>query len=113
MSNMTWHGHAAHFIGAAQCRFHLATSVGDVVVSTVGDWYPKSSPTAPEMIGWQRYFETMVFRIGAERHLCGCPVIIDPDALETRGYNTALEAEAGHLAMVTRYAGATSSLTTS
>lgn len=42
MSEWVWHGHAAHFIGGARCRFHLATTVagGRFIVSTVGDYYP-------------------------------------------------------------------------
>lgn len=35
--------HAAHFIAASKCRFHLATYVGDYIVSTVGEYWPERS----------------------------------------------------------------------
>lgn len=36
-----WFGHAAHFICGRWCRFHLATQVGDYLVSTVGEYWPE------------------------------------------------------------------------
>jgi hypothetical protein len=33
--------HPAHFICAHDCRFHLATKVGDYIVSTVGEYWPE------------------------------------------------------------------------
>jgi len=37
-----WMGHPAHFICARDCRFHLATYVGNYIVSTVGElWQDK------------------------------------------------------------------------
>lgn len=35
-----WFGHAAHFICAEWCRFHMATQVGNYIVSTVGEYWP-------------------------------------------------------------------------
>jgi hypothetical protein len=35
-----WYGHAAHFICGRWCRFHLATTVGGYLVSTVGEYVP-------------------------------------------------------------------------
>ena len=55
--------HAAHFRGAEQCRFHLATFVGDengsgFIVSSVGDWFPDSRRRE---IGFRRFYETFIF----------------------------------------------------
>lgn len=36
-----WFGHAAHFICGRWCRFHLATKVGDYLISTVGEYWPE------------------------------------------------------------------------
>ena len=39
-SKWVWFGNAAHFIGGRSCRFHMATQVGDYLVSTVGQlWF--------------------------------------------------------------------------
>ena len=35
-----WYGHAAHFICGRWCRFHLATTVGKFLISTVGEYVP-------------------------------------------------------------------------
>lgn len=35
-----WFGCAGHLIVGAWCRFHLATKVGDYLVSTVGEYWP-------------------------------------------------------------------------
>lgn len=40
MSRRVYYGHAAHFICAKDCRFHLATKVGKYLVSTVGELWP-------------------------------------------------------------------------
>lgn len=41
---LQWFGHAAHFIGGSHCRFHLATQVGNYLVSTVGElWWERGS----------------------------------------------------------------------
>src|SRR5919106_127620 len=41
MTELKWFGHAAHFICGRWCRFHLATQVGDYLVSTVGEYWPE------------------------------------------------------------------------
>lgn len=38
MNDWIWMPHAGHLIVGSDCRFHLFTKVGDVVVSTVGEW---------------------------------------------------------------------------
>lgn len=103
MSEWVWHGHAAHFIGGARCRFHLATTVagGRFIVSTVGDYYPDPKGER-EPIGLTRLFETMVFPVdGAE--YCGCPSIADYQEHDFMGYQTAQDATAGHMAMCRKW----------
>jgi hypothetical protein len=39
-----WYGHAAHFICGQWCRFHLATKVGEFLISTVGEYWPDRIP---------------------------------------------------------------------
>lgn len=88
-----WLGHPAHFCAAEDCRFHMTTIVGCVVVSTVGDyrskmdfimgtrpdgdpdrtWWEEHKKRARELgmrhssgaecIGYLRFYETMVFRV--------------------------------------------------
>src|SRR5689334_22405875 len=36
-----WFGNAAHLCVSRWCRFHLATLVGDYLVSTVGEYFPE------------------------------------------------------------------------
>lgn len=97
MTEWVWHGHAAHFIAAARCRFHLATTVagGRFVVSTVGDYFPRDER---ETIGLTRFFETMVFPVDGVED-CGCSSISDYQEHDFMGYQTAQEATAGHLAL--------------
>lgn len=63
----TERGWASHFIGSRQCRFHRNTLLeyGDrkVIVSTIGNYVPRSEV---ETIGYNRYYETMVFEAHKE-----------------------------------------------
>lgn len=121
-----WFGHPGHFICAFDCRFHLCTQVGEYLISTVGEY----SPDAPvreilassrgitltgrggkrvadyknkigfEDIGFDRKYETMVFRAGkvCVSKECGCGLpSIDGGDLYFRGYNKAVDAASGHL----------------
>lgn len=38
-----WFGRAMHFICGSDCQFHMATKVGDYIVSTVGQLWPDST----------------------------------------------------------------------
>lgn len=65
-SEWLWDGHARHLIVSNSCRFHLATRVGDYIVSTVGEYvgpHPdgKGEYALFETIGAGRLFETFVF----------------------------------------------------
>ncbi len=103
-------GHAQHFIGASHCQFHLGTLVegpgGRYVVSTVGDYYPPSSPNprAPTRIGWNRLFETYVFECDAADKECGCPNIASHTELDSMPANDATTAQANHAKMVAAWA---------
>jgi hypothetical protein len=115
-----WFGFKKHFIGAKDCGFSLATKIGDVIVSTVGDYRPydkffKKDGTlfkevsaladfakkGPQEIGHDRFFETMTFKAVPATCDC-CDWEIDPfsDGDIEGGfgaYKTAAEARKGHI----------------
>jgi hypothetical protein len=108
-----WYGFAGHFICVKDCQFHLTTKVGDKLISTVGDYQPyygipgrKDERTE---IAPGRFYETMVFDISENRKCeekdCGCdlPVPNSWTKLDFNGYNTAGEAQAGHLELCLKY----------
>ena len=128
-----WYGNAGHFICAQWCEFHLCTEVGAFLVSTVGQYMPPESvreilaqsrgvslegkgdarladyhkKIGYEKLGFERTFETMVFRIGADRCTrsdcnCGLPDFY-VEELEMIPYNQAGDANTGHLAMCEKY----------
>lgn len=102
-----WFGYAGHFIGGQDCRFHLCTQIGDVLISTVGAYFPPSQDTGPVPIGADRTYETFVFRAGApcDTDGCGCgQPTIDGREIDSEGYNDGAAATAGHLAMCDRWA---------
>lgn len=87
-----WLGYAAHLIVGRNCQFHLATVIGDHLVSTVGEYVPDAPvreifaesrgvdlkgmgdsrladymrKVGFEEIGAGRLYETMVFRVSGE-----------------------------------------------
>ena len=128
-----WFGHAAHFICGHWCRFHLATQIGDYLVSTVGEYWPERPSREVhaqvydpnwlaanqhrkgddfdhaymkrfgyETIGFDRKYETMIFRAGkvcdAKDCGCGLPEIASSE-LAFDGYNDAGSAARGHFAL--------------
>lgn len=124
-----WMPHAGHLIVGHECRFHLATRVGDVVISTVGEWWPdtavrdihaaergiqlegKGDARAADFlkkcgymeIGYDRTYETMVF--GADYVDGCCPWrMVSGRELDFAGYKDADAAYTGHLAMCERWA---------
>lgn len=131
-----WFGDAGHFICGHDCRFHLCTLVGEYLVSTVGKLlFDESSreslserrgvvlqgrgdarradylnKVGYEEIGYQRLYETMVFKAAATRCTaadcnCGLPTIADPsDPADFNGYNTAGEATRGHIELCSKFA---------
>lgn len=109
-----WYGLAAHFICGRFCRFHIATVVGDAIISTVGEYHPYNKPDGePETIGADRLYETMVFKTGATCE-CGCGMPM-PDVsaeLDFAGYNDPREATRGHMRFCRKWARMASTLTT-
>lgn len=103
-----WFGRAGHFIGAADCLFHLCTQVGSYLISTVGDYRPRKGETLlPAMeIGARRKYETYVFRTtGKPGRDCGCGM---PDfvlmEIEGVGSNDDAGACTNHFVMCHKYA---------
>lgn len=115
-----WFGHAAHFICGNWCRFHMATKVGDYLVSTVGLYVPprhsssegaeaawlKANPNG-ERIGYDRFYETFVFKAGtpckAKDCNCGLPSI-DGSELDTLAANDARTARKNHMKLCRKWA---------
>ena len=129
-----WFGSPGHFICARDCRFHLCTRIGKVLVSTVGEYLPDSNVRdilaqsrgivlkgrgddrladwmtrcGYEDIGHQRKYETMVFRLSGKvcaTQDCGCGLPeIEASGLDFNGYNAAGDATRGHYAMCMKWA---------
>jgi len=104
-----WMPHPAHFIGGTDCRFFLATYVGEYIVSTVGQYRP--GPPLHERgedveIGLDRLFETMVFRAKPTPDAeCGCTFQIDvAEEVDFAPYNDPKSAAVGHYAMCEKWA---------
>lgn len=128
-----WFGNAGHFICGSDCRFHLCTLVGEYLISTVGQYWPDEGvreilaksrgimlsgrgderrndymkKIGYEQIGFNRLFETMVFKAGkrcADPDCnCGLPEIASSE-LDFEGYNTAGDAASGHVRMCHKWA---------
>jgi len=129
-SEWEWFGHACHLIVGSNCQFHMATKVGDYLISTVGEYLPDApvreilaetrgvtlkgqgdarladfmQKIGFEDIGYKRKFETMVFRLTDQSKDCGCPEVADWAELEVAAYNDCAEASKGHYEMCDRWA---------
>lgn len=119
-SEWKWFGVSAHFICGEWCRFHLATQIGEYIVSTVGKYvhpsdsknehedytFLKKHPNGKE-IGCGRFYETMVFKAGkpckAKGCNCGLPSISGSE-LMSDVYTEAGPATDGHRAMCEKVA---------
>lgn len=103
MKNWIWYGNPKHFIGGNECRWHLATQIGDWIVSSVGEYLPlgfkRTNKQLFEEIGYDRFYETMVFK--AMKCKCGCDRVICDVTKEHPelfgSYKTFTEAEKGHI----------------
>jgi hypothetical protein len=132
MSSWIWMPHPGHFICAFDCRFHLNTKVGSVIVSTVGEYFPDEpvreiyagvrgiklkgigddrKQSYMKQIGYgeigvDRKYETMVFRAQPRsglQPLC-CPwEPKDYEELEAQGYNDPGKAYAGHMELCKKW----------
>jgi hypothetical protein len=96
-SDWKWRGMPGHFICADMCCFRLHTTVGEYRVSSVGCYHPGHDESGqPHEIGSGRLFETMVLRNLAADDF-------DTSELDVDAYNTAEDAEAGHLRMCLKW----------
>lgn len=56
-----WCGFAAHFIAIKHCHYWLHTRVGNVIISTIGEYRPDGPSTKAQPFSHGRKFETLVF----------------------------------------------------
>jgi hypothetical protein len=88
-----WRGMSGHFICASECCFHMTTDIGGYRISTIGCYHPAGHGEGLiREVGAGRFYETMVFEIGADDRIV-------PLELECEGYNDEAAAEVGHLMM--------------
>lgn len=97
------HGYAGHFMMCRDCQFHLTTEVGDFVVSTIGDYCPDGELTNRVEIIKGYNFQTKVFQFMGYScsdiclYVTRTPLNLNySNAIETKNYNTAGEAQEGH-----------------
>ena len=106
-SKWKWCGFAGHLIVGYACRFHLATRIGNYLVSTVGDYHPPhKKDEGAEEIGWGRKYETYVFKTQT-RKTQDCNICGETDSMEidSLGYNDWKEAQRGHMRLCKKFAG--------
>lgn len=126
-----WMPHPAHFICSSDCKFFLATKIGKYIVSTVGEYFPDSEireifansrgvilegkgdarradymkKIGFEDIGYNRKYETMVFKARKGITCKVCPFVIDGGSdIDFCSYNEPNEAYEGHLKMCKKWA---------
>lgn len=113
VESWVWDGHAAHLIVGSSCQFHLATRVGDYIVSTVGEYrsetdHPDGDRNYAETgdyaafttIGVGRLFETYVFRaVGS-----GFGKVTDYSEIDALPANDHDTATANHMTLCRKYA---------
>lgn len=99
-----WMPHAGHFILGHKCQFRLCTYVGKYIVSTVGELPDSDNTEKMRTIGFDRLYETMVFKSKKSGNKC-CPYEMkDADNLDFGSYNDADSARKGHLNMCAKWA---------
>jgi len=100
-----WFGRAAHHCEAHNCRYHLTTTVGPWCISTIGN-LRRTMEDAPEAVGSDRLFETMVFRFRTCREpRCRCDHAPDIQLMELEMLpaNDARTARQNHYAACKRW----------
>ena len=102
---MIWYGSAGHFCAAGMCKFHLCTEVGEYLVSTIGEYYPKEKgKMEPIGAGLSNFYETYVFNLDGTRCGCGCGLPgYELSEIEGIRYETPKEANEGHMEMIEKY----------
>lgn len=105
-------GCPGHLIVARYCRWHRHTQIdgpgGSWRVSTIGNYYIGDQLTTVAA-GPGDYFETMAFPTAINGHQeasdgCGCRPVLDWTGINSRRYETAGEAQAGHEQAVAGFA---------
>jgi hypothetical protein len=94
-----------HFIGGNECRFHRNTYINGYIVSTVGEYFPMFMNGQQE-IGYQRFYETMVFKAKKINPVpvCGCKYSQrNGHNIDFDSYNDRESAQKGHLDIVEKY----------
>lgn len=107
-----WSGLAHHFIGGKNCQFHMATQIGNVLISTVGEYFldeasmKKLGEKGPLDIGSGRKFETFVFKVANTLCDCGCGLNLIDDYIEidALGANTRKDATENHMKLCVKWA---------
>lgn len=127
--NWVWMPHPGHLIVGQDCRFHLSTYVGRFLVSTVGEYLPDSGTReilaksrgivlegigdyrradymkkiGYETIGYERLYETMVFKAIKHKGNCCDWRQESGSELDFEGYNESKEATKGHMKMCLKW----------
>lgn len=101
-------GCPGHCIVARSCAWRRHTQVPGYRISTIGDYYTSDGKRETLGADPDSYFETMVFTIGEQQYAgnegCGCAEVTNWSEVDGQRYATAGEAQAGHEAMVRKYA---------
>lgn len=63
VSMWKWRGLPGHFVLSDKCMFRLCTDIGDYRISTVGALYQKAEDLEMSKLGYDRHYETMVFKL--------------------------------------------------
>ena len=101
-----WMGHPAHLCVSDRCQFRLSTYVNGYIISTVGEYVPNSNSKKFTEIGYNRTYETMVFKaIESDSECCPYEADVTNDELDMEGYNTAKDAMNGHYKMCEKWDG--------
>lgn len=91
-----WMPHPAHLCVSDKCKFFLATTDGEYIVSTVGEYFQNENDKKPTTVGLNRLYETMVFKAKKSDNRC-CPFVqASGEHLDAEGYNDPKDAREGH-----------------
>lgn len=95
-----WQGHYGHLSVGDRCQFRMTTRVGDVLVSTMGEYFPSDDSEKMDTLSLipKSYYETMLFRCEIDnQEECGCAILTEGCELDVKHYSTAKEATSGHM----------------
>lgn len=102
-----YRGLKGHHILRSRCRFRICTDIGQFRVSTVGAYYQFPEDEFMKMVGFNRHYETFVFRIEDDEIYNGFEIDSDYvffDKEKDDPYEKDEEAEAMHDKMCEKYA---------